>query len=264
MCSCMGETSCLPRRQRSLQDSLRFDVHLVRKKVPATAISANLIRCFAPPALTTGAFNEIRIDSSSIAGETSGTVHTKGQSFGNVTSRMLELGTHGCDGPRRAACHTSKLGGETGLSLPYYVYGRKFGLFGFTQLSHLNLTTASPFILYEGARFEDGRLKLTRSILSGGPTDEVGFATLRHEAFFAHPQRSFLFDFDLRMGGFEADLGGGGEGFAISYGDVPQPPKGIGERGVGLGLRILFRTYVHDQLSVMWQGNIMHTLDVSR
>lgn len=234
------------------------------QKVPATAISANLIRCFAPPALTTGAFNEIRIDSSSIAGETSGTVHTKGQSFGNVTSRMLELGTHGCDGPRRAACHTSKLGGETGLSLPYYVYGRKFGLFGFTQLSHLNLTTASPFILYEGARFEDGRLKLTRSILSGGPTDEVGFATLRHEAFFAHPQRSFLFDFDLRMGGFEADLGGGGEGFAISYGDVPQPPKGIGERGVGLGLRILFRTYVHDQLSVMWQGNIMHTLDVSR
>lgn len=231
------------------------------QKVPATALSATTVRCFTPPAGGTGAFNEIRLDSTGRAGNTSGTVHTQGASFGNVTSRMLELGTHGCDGPRRAACLTAKLGGLSGMRLPSYVYGQAFGLYGFAELRHLNLTSASPFVLYDDALFRDGRLMLTRSLRSGGVPNKVGFSTLRREAFFSHPQRSFLFDFDLRMGGF--DLENGGDGFAISYGDLPSPPQGIGERGVGMGLRILFRTYVHDQLSIMWRGNVVHTLDVA-
>jgi hypothetical protein len=119
----------------------------------------------------------------------------------------------------------------------------------------------SPLMLYGAAHFDGADLKLTRSVLRGGDGNENGFAVLRSEAFFASPQRSFLFDFDLRMGGFTHERGG--DGFSISYGDLPQPPTGIGETGAGLGLRILFRTYVHDRVTVMWRGNVVHTLSTS-
>lgn len=38
---------------------------------------------------------------------------------------------------------------------------------------------------------------------------------------------------------------------------------GIGETGAGLGLRIIFRTYVHDRIVIMWRGNVQHTLSTS-
>ena len=36
----------------------------------------------------------------------------------------------------------------------------------------------------------------------------------------------------------------------------------VGERGAGRGLRLLLRTYVHNQLVVMWDNVIMHTVAV--
>ena len=58
----------------------------------------------------------------------------------------------------------------------------------------------------------------------------------------------------------------GGEGISISYGDIPEAALNegvsIGERGAGRGLRLLLRTYVHNQLVVMWDNVIMHTVAV--
>ena len=36
----------------------------------------------------------------------------------------------------------------------------------------------------------------------------------------------------------------------------------IGERGAGRGLRLAFRTYVHSQLQVIWDGEIVHSVGV--
>ena len=58
----------------------------------------------------------------------------------------------------------------------------------------------------------------------------------------------------------------GGEGLSISYGDIPaaalKEGVSVGERGAGRGLRLLLRTYVHNQLVVMWDNVIMHTVAV--
>ena len=92
---------------------------------------------------------------------------------------------------------------------------------------------AAKFRYRSGGEFDVGGLTIR------APAQAVGHGGHYHsqspEAFFAHPQRSFLFDFDLRMGGF--NLEDGGEGFAISYGDIPQPPRGLGPPGVLLRRR---------------------------
>ena len=46
---------------------------------------------------------------------------------------------------------------------------------------------------------------------------------------------------------------------ACADGDLPRPSAGIGELGAGLGLRLIFRTYVHERVIVMWRGNVLHT-----
>ena len=93
--------------------------------------------------------------------------------------------------------------------------------------------------------------------------NQVGFVSLLREHFVRLPTRSFVLDCSLRMGG---PRDSGGEGLSISYGDIPEAALkegvSVGERGAGRGLRLLLRTYVHNQLVVMWDNVIMHTVAV--
>ena len=115
-------------------------------------------------------------------------------------------------------------------------------------------------------------LQLTRSVdtvtlgsanAGGGVESQVGFVSLLREHFVRLPTRSFVLDCSLRMGG---PRDSGGEGLSISYGDIPEAALkegvSVGERGAGRGLRLLLRTYVHNQLVVMWDNVIMHTVAV--
>ena len=68
------------------------------------------------------------------------------------------------------------------------------------------------------------------------------------------PVRSFSFDFSLRMGGPRES---GGEGFSISYGVLPT--EGIGERGAGSGLRLRFRTGLHDRFELVYDDTLRFT-----
>ena len=51
---------------------------------------------------------------------------------------------------------------------------------------------------------------------------------------------------------------GGGDGFSINYGELPE--QGIGELGGGAGLRIVFRTYVHNEVRVVWKNIVRHAV----
>lgn len=208
-------------------------------KVPASALSPSVVRCFTPPAARAAAFNEIVFDSGHNASSRMIDLYTRGPATGPLAISSDALWRASSD-PTLGHGSTGELTVVGGLGVGY---------------------RGSPFVMYGDAHFDDGVLKLTRSLPQGGNGEELGFVLLRSESFFASPQRSFLFDFDLRMGGFTRIRGG--DGFSISYGDLPQPPTGLGELGAGLGLRIIFRTYIHDRITIMWGGNVMHTIGVS-
>ena len=249
------------------------------QKVPGTALSSSVVRCFTPPGASAGALNEIRIGG---AGNASADM---------LSAQMLRIGTRGppswmrlgrggdgrtggvqAGGPGSVQSGSASAGGasdESGRSEASDTYDHgTHATFDSGHTYRHNSSSASfggelegsPLMLYGDARLEEGLLKLTRSIRNGADRQEIGFVILRDEAFFAPPQRSFTFDFLLRMGGTYNEPGG--EGFSISYGDLPNPPSGIGERGAGLGLRILMRTYVHNQLLIMWSGDIVHSVGV--
>lgn len=149
-------------------------------KVPASALSPTVVRCFTPPAVRAAAFNAI----------------TFADSSGNVTSNMIDISTRGPATGPLAIISDALWRAESDPTLGRGPTGEVTVAGG--RGSHYR---GLPFDLYGGAHFDNGVLKLTRTYVQGGSGHEVGFAIVRSEAFFASPQRAFLFDFELRMGG---------------------------------------------------------------
>ena len=67
----------------------------------------------------------------------------------------------------------------------------------------------------------------------------------------ALPPAHFKATFKLRMG-----AGSGADGMSFSYGDVARAP--IGELGGGRGLRVCFRTYIHERVEVWYAERLVH------
>ena len=75
--------------------------------------------------------------------------------------------------------------------------------------------------------------------------------------------RSFVIDFTLSIvAGSSTDAAlSTGDGFSFSYGDIPYGL--VSERGAGLGLRVQFRQYTHNELSVHHLGRPLLTTNLS-
>ena len=99
-------------------------------KVPATALSDSLLRCFTPPAVAAGAFNEIRIDST-------------GRASGILSQGLRGPGSLHVQGPSTLAVEPAQASMNTPQSVE-----------------------RAPCSLHGGARFADGVLQLTRSLLA--------------------------------------------------------------------------------------------------
>ena len=171
-------------------------------KVPATALSDSVLRCFTPPAERAGARNVVRLVEVS-----------------NATGAAAPSSLWTLAGDARWGV------GDGGAP-------------NVLRLTHSPFTACDPVCTQ-----------------SYGTGHELGTAHLSNDAFAERPLRSWAFDFELRMGGPRE---GGGDGFSINYGELPE--QGIGELGGGAGLRIVFRTYVHNEVRVVWKNIVRHAV----